>query len=286
MVLWRRPGSARSGLDGERRRLWADPLYGASARMRLIDCAFCGERLPRSKEHVWPAWLQQHFGTLKTNFRGAHEAFSRRISEQIQSGNTTVLGDVCVQCNTGWMRELENAAAPILLARVDHAPILFDDISTNDLATLSRWSYKTAIVINAASNYRRIVPDGHFRSFHSSGAIPGNTWIDLSVLPTSASLAWDQSQFVSGIVVPGDEARFRESQAHSYNVVLGIGTLLIRVFHNPISDLELNATIAEGDLLRIHPAPPVGTRRLETGPSSLASFAHAAFLEDARLRAV
>ena len=36
VVLWRRPGSVPSGDDGERRRLWADPLYGRLAMWRTL----------------------------------------------------------------------------------------------------------------------------------------------------------------------------------------------------------------------------------------------------------
>jgi len=222
--------------------------------MARVTCCFCSENHQRAKEHVWPVWLQEHFGTLRAEFKGTHETFaSQPVSSRTQTGNRMLLGSVCCKCNNGWMSSLEAAAKPAILSLCSSRFPDFSSVTQNDRHAVACWAFKTAIVINRASNYRDIVPPRHFRFLYDTKEIPDNVWVDAGVLKANAGLTWLQSQFVFCIADPNDQERVGESQAGSYNICLGIGSLVLRVFHTPLSDYRLDPGIIDGDLMRLHP---------------------------------
>jgi len=123
-----------------------------------IDCPFCGNRGPRSKEHVWAQWMRsapgakellhdakgnqislEHGGLVKDAF-GRYEAIDRdpsKVAELLP--HVTVW--VCDSCNSGWMSQLEDNAkklfAPYFVAGW---PI---GLTPERLALLATWATKS-----------------------------------------------------------------------------------------------------------------------------------------------
>ena len=76
----------------------------------MIDCIYCGERGERSKEHVVPRWLWSALAVL-----GDHVAPLR--GQHAFAGNLPRVPDVCVSCNTGPLRDLDEVARTWWLRR-------------------------------------------------------------------------------------------------------------------------------------------------------------------------
>ncbi len=67
------------------------------------------------------------------------------------------LGGVCLDCNNGWMSNLERRSKPVLLplSKGDRSVL---DLSHSEQRTISHWSVKTALVLHAASYRTLMIP--------------------------------------------------------------------------------------------------------------------------------
>lgn len=80
-------------------------------------CIFCGVPPPLTAEHVWSQWLATevpdlgHFGTEITGIVGDRGSFRR----QRRKPSSVKPKIVCVDCNTGWMSQLQERAKPHLV---------------------------------------------------------------------------------------------------------------------------------------------------------------------------
>jgi len=121
------------------------------------------------------------------------------------------------------MSELETAAKPQLLKYIGLNPSS-KTIGEEQAHTLSLWAFKTAIVINAASNYRRIVPKAHFQHLYDKRSLPKGVAIDVAVIDEEGPVSFYQSQmFISvGLGYEGRRA--------VYNIGFRIRRIMFRVF--------------------------------------------------------
>ena len=100
-------------------------------------------------------------------------------SQRTSTIYNVVLGAVCRDCNNGWMSELENATRAI----------------------------KSAITINASSNYRPLYQPNVITGFKQTLLPPPSAYVDTLWHPKHTNLQWFQSQEVSTIVEPGCNGR-------------------------------------------------------------------------------
>ena len=127
---------------------------------KLKTCSFCNQVLTgrtKTKEHVWPLWLQRKLNIEKIQYQGNHTDFfgSQTISTRTQSTNSLVLGGVCAECNSGWMSDLETKAIPILenlWVSNNKKYIYLEKLACE---TIALWAFKTSLAINLSSNYRK-----------------------------------------------------------------------------------------------------------------------------------
>lgn len=129
-------------------------------------CAFCDAPLTRenrSKEHVIPKWLLDFLKVRQEKIQPTH--FSN-IGEILTTRQHTLegllAGQICEECNNGWMSELEQDAIPIL------KPLMLGEstvveLNDNERQILSRWTAKTAFTLNSSSNYLKNIPSTHFQ---------------------------------------------------------------------------------------------------------------------------
>ena len=85
-------------------------------------CVFCGGVGKLTLEHVFPDWL--HTIGISTNpvplVAGALNQLGR--TQTPPTPYSTQVRDVCPNCNSGWMKRLEDAAASVLPPWIRGAP--------------------------------------------------------------------------------------------------------------------------------------------------------------------
>lgn len=118
--------------------------------MKRRVCAFCGrDDVKISNEHVWPNWARKLFPPEPSTMLGARDR-----TQAMGTVNFRIAPDdmglkvnaVCrVDCNNGWMRELENRVEPLLTAPIrDGEAATF---SQDQRRTLATWTLKTAMAL-------------------------------------------------------------------------------------------------------------------------------------------
>jgi hypothetical protein len=83
------------------------------------ECIFC-KAWGMTYEHVWPDWLKRYVPQdLTYHHAGTGEIFKTHSTSKIKKWagdpQSRRLPIVCGRCNSGWMKELQDAARPILL---------------------------------------------------------------------------------------------------------------------------------------------------------------------------
>lgn len=119
-------------------------------------CWFCDRRAgTRSKEHIFPQWLLRHHDAMDERVHPVRISLPLGGIVASERGERPLRahfnGEVCADCNNGWMSALEVAATPILTQVPRQGPIVDDAI------TLSRWFAKTAVNLNVSQPYRLLV---------------------------------------------------------------------------------------------------------------------------------
>lgn len=189
-------------------------------------CMFCGATNDLTNEHVIPRWLLRELEKLNAPLMARHSFLTVTLSERRQVFNSLVYGVVCRTCNNGWMSGLEGEVMPYvkILLRVRSLGFLSLLQLEEGARPLSLWTLKTAGMMNAAANYRKILPEGHVRGV-KKGIIPPCTYFSAGFASSSA-LTWRQS-----------EQFFWESSPEAnlpsvrYKVSFQFGHLLLQVAH-------------------------------------------------------
>jgi hypothetical protein len=108
------------------------------------------------EEHIFPQWLSAHYGA-RTELVTPHrvsamtgELLSERPSKPLSGFKT---GDVCGECNNGWMSQLEDRVRPIPTAEKRTGRLTPDEAGA-----LAPWLVKTAAVLNVSQPYRLLFP--------------------------------------------------------------------------------------------------------------------------------
>ena len=148
--------------DTERRKYDRNLLEtGGGLAHRVVEpvpfCWFCDRTTgTRSKEHIFPQWLLRHHDAMDERVHPIRISIplggvvaSERGERPLRSHFN---GEVCSNCNNGWMSALEVAATPILTRGPRHG-----FISSDDALTLARWFAKTAVNLNVSQPFRLLV---------------------------------------------------------------------------------------------------------------------------------
>jgi hypothetical protein len=133
-------------------------------------CWFCDALTgQRAKEHVFPQWLVKELGAQRQTLAPVRYTSDLKIGSQRREFPVTSLlaGEVCRQCNSGWMSELEVAAAPVIRALLNNQPV-----NASELQIFTRWAAKTAVAINVSQPFR-LLWGGEQRHVLASGLPEG-----------------------------------------------------------------------------------------------------------------
>jgi hypothetical protein len=113
-------------------------------------CPFCGATERLTKEDAWPRWLNRALpppsgpGTAyDISLDGTGIVRSSRRT--VIGYNTARVGGFCATCNNGWMSQLEQAAAPLLLPMICGQSTVLDRTARSVVAN---WVTKTALVFD------------------------------------------------------------------------------------------------------------------------------------------
>ena len=199
--------------------------------MSNVLCIFCNQNREKAKEHIWPKWLQSKMiGSTKGSYSGTHlSSYFFPISVREHTGENLVLGDVCKICNNGWMANLENKFRPIL-EKVENTPDGLKALSKNERNIFALWAFKTSLVINAGTNYRKIIPKEHFHHINDFGAIAKDVKVDSCYIKEFQKLSWIQTRLTFAL---GPTKEMEKTplilRDNSFNVTMQIGNLGIRV---------------------------------------------------------
>ena len=235
-------------------------------------CPFCdGDRHP-TKEHVFPEWLLEELGLTKTPTKAIHQTISGQAKNtRSMNHGGMVLGKVCGDCNNGWMSELEAAARPVLLTARRKEPL-----QTLDAQLLATWAFKTAIVLNRWSNYRRLVPTSHFRWLKEHSTPAHDTVVDLGYLAegwddliegAGSELGYLQSMIQAWTVPQTVKADLPQLVTHlqeqSYVIIVHVESCALRVAHCPLGGMAIEPALGWGHIHRIWPIREHGVMKLD-----------------------
>lgn len=130
-------------------------------------CLFCDGKLSgkRAKEHVIPQWLLAHLQLTEEDLFQyvARSADRSVIRKRVIPNRAFVEGRVCEDCNVGWMRELEESAAPLLKSLIDGVRTVHA-LSEEERFLAARWATKTAYVFSSATPLKKPVDRSHLQS--------------------------------------------------------------------------------------------------------------------------
>jgi len=200
-----------------------------------VVCIFCKEEKERGKEHIWPRWLQIVVeGNTKGMHIGTHFSMLNPNSYniRIQSGESLVFGEVCKDCNNGWMNIIEMNFKPVLLKLFSDKNHLLD-LNRIDRQSIALWAFKTALMINAGSNYRKIIPQSHYTHLYKNRALIKDVKVDIAQINEKKKLSWRQSPIEFGLAKSYEKEKFHNLLSVSYKITMQIKSIGIRVSFFP-----------------------------------------------------
>jgi hypothetical protein len=128
-------------------------------------CAFCRKKGTRSTEHVIPEWLSAVIPGQGPVQVTREELDKGDVQEWSHPSLITIVNrEICEDCNTGWMSDLENRAKGIVTALVLGKPAYSAIAATR--ITLAAWVAKTVAMYDRAHAEPWYVPDSHLRSLY------------------------------------------------------------------------------------------------------------------------
>jgi hypothetical protein len=150
------------------------------------------------------------------------------------------------------MSKLETEVAPLfdkLWESNNDRYVIFD---LESCETIAHWAFKTSLVINLASNYRKIIPLEHYREFFKYGKLPENTTIDIFLASFKNNLQWMQGQSAAIFTETDIPKQLAKEISSLYVITLDVGGILLKTAWMPIE--LFNASLPNsGNVKRIWP---------------------------------
>ncbi|MDD5469903.1 MAG: hypothetical protein PHO92_03870 [Candidatus Peribacteraceae bacterium] len=211
----------------------------------MEKCVFCGSGISSSKrarEDVVPKWLAEILSLRKEKICPTHFSEDGKvISDRNHVVGQLLCGNVCGNCNNGWMSQLETSNQGVIKSLI-RGQNLLTLLSDDEASQLAFWSCKTAFALHAASNYRNLIPEEHFHSL-SQGKISKNIVVMGNVLQgdkTSDTFLWVQSPswFISQSEREISDEELQQLRNLGYKICLQFGSFIILVAHNPLPNTK------------------------------------------------
>jgi hypothetical protein len=147
-------------------------------------------------------------------------------------------GRICPDCNNGWMSELESEAMGVLKPLMD-GQMAFEQLSEEEKRILTRWSFKTAIVLNSGSNFYKLVPLEHYELVYNN-KFPATLLVTAtSHNPNSRFYLAEINNWVGGNSKV-DKSKLRKGVEDAYKTVMQFRNLILMVAYWPIYGWKYN----------------------------------------------
>jgi hypothetical protein len=193
-------------------------------------CIFCDEPFgsgrPRSGEHAAPnrcAELVPDIGPAQHDMV-IEEADGTTVEDHgLRNPFTTIAGDVCEPCNTGWMHELEESCKGLLGHLIQGHPRKIRFWRQMLSAT---WAVKTALVMESVHPQHQEIPPVVFHTFHRTQRAEARQQVWIGHFAGSEPHSFRRT---AGRLV-GASGTEDGDDAHGYLVALSIGQLALVVY--------------------------------------------------------
>lgn len=194
----------------------------------VTNCIFCdqpfGPGRPRSREHAAPNWCRELLPDLG---RPVHVAsvVTPAGREDTEMGErdvfTTVCGDVCRPCNTGWMAELEDSTRPFL------TPLIKGESRTQRYwrqTLVATWAAKTAMVWDSVRPQHHVIPRVVLHTLHRTQRLTyrQQVWIGRYVGAQPHHSFREVAAHIMGVV---ESDLDNPNEAHAYLSAVSVGEL-------------------------------------------------------------
>lgn len=203
--------------------------------MGMKTCIFCQGTLEKaSDEHVLPQWLLDYLKIRGENISPTHYSLEGGVdvvSTRRHKSDNLVEGRVCSRCNNGWMSSLEGEAKPLLVPLMEAEKEVVE-LKPDERLRVARWAFKTAIVLNSASNFHKNVPPEHFSyPYANQDSLPPSVVVVGQQHHGDANFYWLQMPFVLTSGQAGDVSldEAKKLVAASYKISLQLKKLLLVV---------------------------------------------------------
>jgi hypothetical protein len=209
----------------------------------------------RSKQHTIPRWIVRRLECEEDGYlsqtltypNAPHEA----LAERAHSINALVLGNVCADCNNGWMSLLEVDTTPLLEAL--WKPVSPTLLTPDECLTVARWTFKTAATVAYSSEYKKIIPIQHVHDFFNTQRLPTNSTVDLAYGARGdrliQCLQGGNKQFALRDLQPA-----KADLAKSYLITLHFHHVMLRLAWTPIDGIKAQP-VPKDAVFRLFPPP-------------------------------
>jgi len=200
-------------------------------------CIFCRTPLSgkeKSKEHIFPKWLQKHLRIEKTHlYQTLFRTNGGTENNRKYTFNKHVSGLVCRDCNNGWMNRLEGKAKPLLI------PLLNGDrghIEQEQCEIIAKWLYKTSLTLHSASIKEKIIPIGHYKYLYEKNQIPRGVFIaiaPINVIKEKDDLYWIENGDWTRVTKEAPTEIIKNYLKNAYKISMRAGKLSWRIIYLP-----------------------------------------------------
>ncbi len=145
-----------------------------------MHCMFCAKDRTLSREHVFASWICEHFAAVAVDADHERRLVTEGLDQSERHPAKTlevVVRRVCRDCNSGWMREMDNDVRPLVEPMIDGVAMT---LSILDEELVAKWATKMMLTMQAANIGReRVVGDETFRWFYQyRQPLPGShVWL-------------------------------------------------------------------------------------------------------------
>jgi hypothetical protein len=191
-------------------------------------CRLCGRTGQKlTKEHALPDWLSEWFTTRLQEAKIDHIVEVGGVHRHWRTPRLSlVVAGICQKCNNVRLSRFEDKMKPVLLPLFDAQPLTTQKhlrIRTHVQADLSRWVYKTALMLDRTGTQN--APSTALRRFHDEWLPARGTTIHLGLGDPSKQLAEYHFASLAGY----DEAGHIVHSNVGWTVTFRIGYLVMQV---------------------------------------------------------
>jgi hypothetical protein len=163
---------------------------------------------------------------------------------------------VCIDCNTGWMHRIEDAAIPILRRPVQGDPRI---MRGGELRAVATWTFLKCLVVALATNQERLVPRRTFDWMRRHQRPPRSVNVLMACYGGTRHPLYASAGPVEFGVQVGDGER---TERHAYQLTIGMGHVVCQVFgHHMAGVLDLKLKGWKRDVACVVWPEPTGAVR-------------------------